>query len=209
MNARQDGKVFCIGRNKTGTTSIAMALTNAGYRVGDQSIGERLIYDWADRKFDRIIDFCNSAQAFQDIPFSLPHTFQVLDSCFPHAKFILSVRGSADEWYNSLIRFHTKIVGKGRIPTPKDLKEFPYRQKGWLWDNMRIVYEIDENTLYDAALYKRHYDQHNDAVREYFRNRPDDLLEINLRHACAEQQLGAFLGVADSDGLLPHLNRTV
>ena len=154
------------------------------------------------------MDLCLSAQVFQDIPFSLPFTFELLDFSFPGAKFILSVRGSADEWYDSLIRFHTKIIGKGRTPNPDDLKEFPYHQKGWIWDNMRFVYGIDEETLYSKEIFKKHYIVHNETVIDHFRNRPDDLLVINLNDSQAEGRLGEFLGAPGLRGFLPHLNRS-
>ncbi|MBV8658420.1 MAG: hypothetical protein JO142_11400, partial [Burkholderiales bacterium] len=76
-------KVFCIGHNKTGTTSIDVALRSAGYRAGTQIEGERLIDDWAHGRFERIIDLCCQGDAFQDIPFSLKHTYRVLDETFP------------------------------------------------------------------------------------------------------------------------------
>ena len=72
-------QIFCIGRNKTGTTSLAEALTELGIIVGEQNLAEHLIHDWARRDFRRLFLYCRTAQAFQDIPFSLPFTFQALD----------------------------------------------------------------------------------------------------------------------------------
>ena len=83
--------MFCIGRNKTGTTSLEAALKKAGLRVGSQPIGESLIYDWSARRFDRIVELCRSAEAFQDDPFSLPYTFEILDFFIPAVK-IYTVR---------------------------------------------------------------------------------------------------------------------
>ena len=48
-------KVFCIGRNKTGTTSVERALQDMGYRLGNQRAGELLLEDWARRDFRRIV----------------------------------------------------------------------------------------------------------------------------------------------------------
>jgi len=73
---------------------------------------------------------------------------------------------------------------------------------------MKLVYGIDENTLYDEHIYKQHYTKHKDSVLEYFKNRAEDLLVINLAHEQAENDLGRFLGVANRERLLPHLNRT-
>ena len=89
-------KVFVIGSNKTGTTSLGAALNNLGYQLGNQLEAEMLIDDWAKRDFRRIIKYCRTADAFQDIPFSLNFTFQAVDAAFPGSKFILSVRDDAE-----------------------------------------------------------------------------------------------------------------
>lgn len=126
----QNKKIFCIGRNKTGTTSLAQALTDLGYRVGDQRTAELLMEDWGQRDFKRIIQYCHTADAFQDIPFSLRYTFQAIDTAFPGSKFILSVRDSADQWYQSLVRFHSMRLenrtGIRRVPSIEDIKEDTY-----------------------------------------------------------------------------------
>lgn len=92
MLFRRRPKVFCVGRNKTGTTSIAKALRALGFKVGDQARAETLIEDWARRDFRKIVRYCRTADAFQDVPFSWPHTFEALDQAFPQSKFILTVR---------------------------------------------------------------------------------------------------------------------
>src|SRR5690554_812633 len=74
-----DPKIFGIGANKTGTTSLKAAMRAMGYSIGDQRIAENLVTDWAKRDFARIVEYCRSAQFFQDIPFSKPYTFVVLD----------------------------------------------------------------------------------------------------------------------------------
>lgn len=85
-------KVFCIGRNKTGTTSLKKALSEFGYLIGDQRAAERLIDAYAIRDFGPIMSYCETAEAFQDVPFSWPYTYVVLDQAFPNSKFILTVR---------------------------------------------------------------------------------------------------------------------
>src|SRR3954452_13281738 len=148
MHPRQKAKVFCIGSGKTGTTSIGAAMKSLGFELGVQSTGELLIEEWARRDFRPIIEFCRTADAFQDIPFSLDYTYVVLDQEFPGSKFVLTVRKNADEWYGSLARFHTKIVGTGQLPTAADLKAFPYLKPGWLWRTQELVYGCDESNVY-------------------------------------------------------------
>jgi len=201
-------KVFCIGRNKTGTTSIEQALKLFGYKMGDQASGELLMRDWAKRDFKKIIKLCKTADAFQDAPFSYDFTFQAMDEAFPESKFILTTRSSGEEWFESVIRFQTKIIAKNRLPTVQDLKEFPYRYKGWLWENSQRVYGINEETLYDKNIYINHYNKHNDRVLEYFRNRPNDLLVLNISDSSAMEKLCDFLGIKFTGQTMPHLNQS-
>lgn len=199
-------KVFVIGRNKTGTTSMAKALRSMGLRPGNQVKAELLIEDWAKRDFRGIVKCCKPADAFQDIPFSLDYTYQVMDFAFPDSKFILTIRTSSQEWYDSLIKAHTKIVGKNRLPTADDLKQFHYRKTGWLWRNHQLIYGIDEQSLYDQEIYIKHYECHNQRVLDYFRRRPKDLLVLNLSDSDAMQSLCEFLGVSADNQTMPHLN---
>ena len=201
-------KVFCIGFNKTGTTSIELVLNNFGYVVGRQIEAELLMDDWAMRDFRRIIDFCETAEAFQDVPFSLDFTYQALDQAFPKSKFILTVRNNADEWYRSLVRFHAKIVGVTSAPTANDLKNASYHSKGWLWRQHQYIFGADEDTVYNEALYKSCYTNHNHQVLEYFKYRPKDLLVINLAEPTAMQNLCEFLEIEYDGKAMPHLNRS-
>jgi hypothetical protein len=96
-------KIFVIGNNKTGTTSLSAALQALGYRMGRQATAELMMEDWGIRDFRRLIRYCHSADAFQDMPFSKQYTFQAMDAAFPGSKFILSVRDSDEQWYRSML----------------------------------------------------------------------------------------------------------
>ena len=96
---------------------MGAALEALGFRLGSQPDAELLIKDWEKGDFRRILDYCETADAFQDVPFCLEFTYQILDYAFPDSRFILTVRNTAEEWYESLVRFHTAIVGTHRSPT--------------------------------------------------------------------------------------------
>ncbi|MBI3882938.1 MAG: hypothetical protein HY305_01625, partial [Sphingobacteriales bacterium] len=108
-------KIFCIGRNKTGTTSIEKAFIDFGYTVGNQRQAELLLSNYIKNDFDSIVSYSKSAQVFQDSPFSYPETYMHLDKAFPNSKFILSVRDSSEQWYNSITSFHAKLFGNGKV----------------------------------------------------------------------------------------------
>jgi len=206
MSFSKKQKVFCIGANKTGTTSIEAVFKSLGLKVGKQSTAELFIHDWAKNDYRKIIKYCRWADAFQDLPFSYPGTYEAMDKAFPGSKFILTVRKNADEWYESLVRFHTKIVGKGHVPTADDLRQFNYRYPGFLWDAQRLRYGANDKTLYDRELYTRAYEEHNRKIRKYFKDRPNDFLELNVADADAMERLVTFLGYPYTGQKMPHIN---
>jgi hypothetical protein len=202
-------KVFGIGNNKTGTTSLKAAMDELGFVVGHQRIAEQLIKDWAKRDFSSIISYCKTAQFFQDVPFSKPYTYVVLDHEFPGSKFILTVRDSPEQWYNSLTKFHAKLWGKnGRIPTKEDLQNATYRYKGRPWETRNWVYDVPSEDPYNKEILIKHYQDYNNSVKEYFRHRPDDLLVLNVAGKGAYQKLCDFLVVESDREEFPWKNKT-
>jgi len=177
-------KIFCIGLNKTGTTSLKKEMELQGYTVGNQRQAELLFEDWIKRDFKRIIRYCRTAQFFQDVPFSYPYTFIAMDQAFPGSKFILTVRKNAEEWYDSLIRFHGKLWGNGNIPpTAEDLKSATYIYKGQPYHSIFYVHNVPKDNPYKKDILIDHYNSHNKNVKDYFRHRPNDLLIINIKNS--------------------------
>jgi hypothetical protein len=204
---RKRRKVFCIGYNKTGTTSLARALRDLGYMVGNQATAELLIHHYAQRNFRPIVDYCRTAEAFQDIPFSLPYTYQILDHAFPGSRFVLSIRDDEDEWYRSRVRFTQKRLGiRGRI-TREHLLNDSYQYEGFIYEANRIVHDPPDDDPYNERVLKDHYLRHNWDVIWYFRFR-DDLLVINLKETDSYHRLCEFLEVEPLYQDFPWLNRS-
>jgi hypothetical protein len=206
LRSDMTAKIFCIGMGKTGTTSLEAFFRGLGFTLGNQNKGEDLLDDWATRNFAPIVAFARSAQVFQDIPFCLPFTYIALDRAFPGSKFILSVRNDAQEWYDSLVRFITMLVGKGRIPTEADLREYVYRHEGWIMDSLKLIYGVSEDAPFDKTRLTSVYERHNAAVKEYFKHRPDDLLTVNLRDTSTAERIMDFIGLPYKGETMPHLN---
>ncbi|HEY3488298.1 MAG TPA: sulfotransferase [Gammaproteobacteria bacterium] len=202
-------KYFCIGRNKTGTTSIKQAFIDLGFPVGSQRAAE-VLYDrhYFAGEFQPIIDYCRSARVFQDVPFSCPETFKHLDKAYPGSKFILTIRDDAEQWYSSLTRFHAKKFGKGgRIPTAEDLQQEKYPGTGLRINVMRL-HGTPEHDPYNKEIMIRHYNDYNAAVIDYFKNRPSDLLVLNLAKPGAYRKFLEFVGVKSDRKEFPWENRT-
>lgn len=206
---RNSPKIFCVGRNKTGTTSLKRAFQDLGYVVGDQRKAEAL-YDrhYFTRDFGPILRYCRSAQVFQDVPFSCPYFFVALDQAFPGSKFILSVRDSAEQWYTSVTRFHAREWGTGwDTPTAEQLRSAPYIRKGFAYNLVKLYGTTDADPYHKPTLIA-HYEAHNAAVRDYFKHRPTDLLEINLAAPDSYKVFVDFLGVRSRFESFPWENKT-
>lgn len=202
-------KIFGIGANKTGTTSLKAAMEEMGFIVGFERKAEGLIHKWAQRDFKPLVRYCYSAQFFQDVPFSLPYTYVIMDHFFSNSKFILTVRDNSEQWYNSITKFHAKKWGKeGRIPTKEDLQKATYIYEGRPWDSNRILFDTPENEPYNKKKLIEYYETHNRIITEYFRHRPNDLLILNVSDKNAYQELCDFLGVRKKNGNFPWKNKT-
>jgi hypothetical protein len=200
-------KIFCVGKNKTGTTSLEKALAEFGYKMGDQAKGELLIKDYRNHNWESIISFCHTAEAFQDSPFGWPFTWLILHKEFPNARFILTVR-DADDWYRSLTSSHAKLFTDGkRIPTKEDLLNAEYRYKGYMWEVNRIISETPEHDIYNKQILVNGYNRHNDNIRQYFKGNPN-FLEIDVSQPDSYKKLCTFLGKNPLYSEFPHLNKT-
>jgi hypothetical protein len=204
-------KIFCIGFGKTGTTSLGNLLSLFGFRVGNQAVAEVLSRDWLIHKdADRIIRYCYTADAFQDAPFGYPELYKELDVAFPGSKFILTVRNSPEEWFESLVRFHTKLFSSDpeRPPTKEDLENANYRYKGYMLESQVLLYGYPKTLLYDEEVYKSHYIKNNSDKREYFKSRPHDFIEINVAIKDDFCRLCEFLNIETNLTDFPWLNKS-
>jgi len=201
-------KIFCIGRGKTGTTSLEESLKELGFKVGNQRKGELLIRDYHKNNFQPIIELAKTADAFQDIPFSYPNTYKHLDKAYPNSKFILSIRNSADEWYNSVIRFHSQIFGRGKKPSVEQLKKSKWVWEGCIYETMQNLYNTPADDPYNKEILINHYISYNQKIIDYFKDRPNDLLVINLKDENSYLDFSKFLNKKPKRSSFPHLNRS-
>jgi len=194
-------KIFCIGFNKTGTTTIKKTLNEFKFKLGDQIKGELLIFDWYKRDFKKIIKLCKTADVFQDVPFSLPFTYIILDQYFKNAKFILTERDSQEQWYNSLTKFHSKLFSDGlAIPTCKQLKEAEYRYKGFIYQTFKLIYNTQDDDLYSKETLINLYNN--------FKSRPEKLITINVSKKNDYFRLSEFLNKKPLRDDFPWKNKT-
>jgi len=177
-------KVFVIGFQKTGTTSLGGALERLGYHLGG---GFRLSHPRGvpvplpitqEKLVGAARSFALRADAFEDNPW--PVVFREMDEAFPGSKFILTRRDPAS-WIDSMIRH----FGHDQEP----LRTFTYGQAS----------PVGHETEY-VCRYQRHIDE----VLAYFAGRPDDLLIFDLNHM-GYDDLCTFLNKPILREPFPHL----
>ncbi len=199
--------VICIGANKTGTTSLNAFFEMNGFRCGNQMKGEMLVKDYAAGNWQPIVDFVGTADFFQDIPFSARHTYRHIFPAYPSAKFILSRRQSADEWYTSLVRFHAGRFGDGlSAPTADQLRKATYRYPGFVWEAHCALFGTPDDNPYHYQSMIDWYETHLQEVRTFFAGRPEQLLEIEISDPLAATKIAIFAGF-ENTATLPHLNK--
>jgi len=207
-NNMEERKVFCIGFNKTGTTSLEAFMRENGFKCGNQQEGELLINSYLKGDWEKLIAFCQSADFFQDLPFSAPKTAAILAEAYPNAQYILTVRENAEIWYNSITEFHKIKFGKnGKLPSKHDLQEAEYRYKGFAWDANRALYDSPENEPYNKESLIKAYETHIENVKRIFSGK-QNLIIIDLSKPNTVAELNTFLGIESTLETMPWLNKT-
>jgi hypothetical protein len=214
-------KVFCIGMNKTGTTTMLKVFKKLNFRVAPQikqaldigeikSINENL----------KIKKFCRRYNFFQDLPFSQGDYYKKINKIFPNSKYILTTRDS-DKWFKSLCNFHLiyfRNMGfnfKDITEVKKEhLKKFDWIKEGYYYDYTKNFWisEIKDNQLiynwnllYNRDHYINIYEKRNKEIEDYFQNKKEDLLIFNVSENSNILKILNFLNMnKDLNFDLPH-----
>jgi len=220
----QRPKVFCIGYNKTGTTTLERVLTDLGYRMPNQARQETLVVEeFLQGNYEPLYALCKKYDAFQDMPFSQGVTYAIVDAIFPRSKFILTIRDS-HAWFESLVRFHLNgILKKAGVKKLDDFSEFTFKDKAiYLHKNylqkatkIHAISFINYDIHFDWSLVynKKHrielYERRNKDIIYHFHERKDQLLVIDITKEKDNSKIIEFLDLPkDLIKELPHLNRS-
>lgn len=173
-------KVFGIGFHKTATTSLAAALTQLGYRVTGPNWRKNPAIATEARRlaFEHVPLF----DAFQDNPW--PVLYRDLDRQFPGSKFILTLRPASD-WIRSVVKHF------GGKTTP---------MREWIYGKGCGA------PVGNEEIYLRRYEQHNEEVLDYFRDRSEDFLTLRITEGEGWEKLCPFLNCAPVEVPFPRAN---
>ena len=176
-------KIFGIGLNKTGTTTLGLCGKILGYRC--KGYDRDLLVDVVSKNnLSRVNEEVLRYDLFEDWPW--PLIYEQLDRNFPGSKFILTVRKSDTTWLNSLKKHSL------RTSPSEHCRKFVYGHN------------------YPHGHEKAHlefYRHHNDNARKYFSSREDQFLEVCWETGHGWQELCDFLGLEPPDVEFPHANK--
>jgi hypothetical protein len=189
---------FGIGFHKTGTTSLTEAFNRLGIPAIHHPYAMYAEHRQGKTRFDAFGDkkFVSDGIVYLIYP--------ELDRAYPDAKFILTRRNPRD-WVES-VRTHFE---KGHAPRA-DLGGVS------LWDRSdadRHVHGIHEMAYgrrdFNEAVFLERYERHNREAVDYFRDRPDDLLVMDIdRDGMDWKPLCDFVGKEAPQEEFPHLRKT-
>ena len=173
-------KIFGVGANRTGTTSLTKALKILGFESSHWDHHNDIAKEIIKNSFK--FQFLKTYDAVTDLP--IPSLFDQLDNAYPSSKFILTVR-DVENWIRSEEKHHRNL--------PDPIFEVFLMYGSW---------------TFNKELFTKRYIEHNDRVLEYFKNRPNDLLVMNLEEGDGWVKLCAFLGKDVPNAPFPFLNKS-
>lgn len=172
-------RIFGIGMHKTATTSLHSALRILGIDSAHWQSAH-----WAKAIWKQMVEGARSITleqhyALSDLP--IPLLFKELDLAYTGSKFILTKR-APEKWLES-VRRHW------------DADYNPFRKN---WDSDCFTNKI-HNLVYhskqfDAEVFMTRYLEHNREVVRYFKDRPGDLLVMEMDEGAGWPELCGFLG---------------
>jgi len=187
-------KIFCIGSNKTGTTSLTKSLQILGYSVCPEYLmfneGSKYFYNQSIGNYKHLFRLVDIFDVFEDRPWNHSDFYKKLDENFENSKFILTVRNT-DNWINSYYRWSKKI----------NLKSL------WFYEIVsNVCYGVDD-FLNNESIMRLKYEERNQEIINYFKN-TDKLLVLNFEELQGWDDLCNFLKNPIPTQDFPHLNTT-
>jgi Sulfotransferase domain len=176
-------RVFCIGLNKTATSSFHEAMTILGFESlhhGGPEVEEKLTAAIAEKA--PLLTYLDPRyDAFSDIG-QLSRRFVMLNTQYPGSRFVLTVR-PVEQWLDSRRRHVENNI------------------------RLKAAGNYDGRfTVIDEEKWRREWSDHLDKVHAFFETR-DSLLEIDFTCGPGWGPLCAFLQLPQPDAQFPWANR--
>ena len=158
-------KVFGIGLSRTGTKSLTLALKQLGLNIVHYPNNRTTLQELMTANYD--LSILRDCDGITDI--TVAAYYAQLDQLFPNSKFILTVR-EKESWLKAVeAHWHNKPV----FDINPD-NEDKMRLRRFLRLAVYGTYTFNPDRL--AYV----YDLHHKNILDYFKNRPESLLVLNI-----------------------------
>lgn len=186
-------KIFCIGLSKTGTSSLHEAMLALGIPSAH----------WTNPVTGALLDMRDFLifDALSDI--SVSYQFEQLYYAFPNARFIYTER-PLDGWEKSFLR-HYQRTGLGDTFAQMEAHLSGQPDKGAALASNVIIRGLYFNAPSPAMAYRAF----EKRVQDFFSDKPDRLLTMNIFAGDGWDKLCAFLGRPAPNRPFPHSNDSV
>jgi hypothetical protein len=178
-------KIFGIGWAKTGTTTLGHCFRTLGFNHQSQDLS--LVDGIPKGDLSRIMALAQQKETFEDWPWII--LYKELDEAFPNSRFVLTVRDT-EKWVRS---YTNMLANKGTA------SESTNRIR-------QTLYGLPFPDVTEAQLIER-CQRHNQEVKLYFRDRPEDLLIVDWERGDGWKELCDFLGREVPSEPFPHANK--
>ncbi len=172
--------IFCIGLNKTGTTSLTQALSILGWKSShDKNKNDKIIDCFL--KTGKLEVGSRNTKAYLDgmIPYYFQQIYAYMQQKQYPCKFILTQR-ELQSWIESRKKHVLRNQNK------------PDYKGGFL--------------LIDESSWEKEYKKHYKEVEEFFQDKQNEILRMNIIEGDGWEKLCPFLGVPIPNKPFPKLN---
>jgi len=187
-------KIFVIGANKTGTTSMTKALNILGYNLCPEDImftkNSKYLTEALKNNYTPLFELVKKYDAFEDRPWNHTDFYKTLNEKFPSLKFIMTIRDTKN-WIDSYLRWNKKIKLRDH----------------WIYPLVSKVCYGNEDFLSDLENMEKKYEDRNKEIIEYFKD-SNNLLIIDLEKNEGWEKLCNFLNIKVPNKEFPHENKT-
>lgn len=186
-------RIFGIGMHKTATTSLSRALKILGFDSAHWKDAHWAKAIWKQMNERQKSLTLEKHYALSDLP--IPLLYKELDRSYPGSKFILTIRDE-QRWLKS-VRNHW------------DAEKNPFRYQ---WDDDPFTHRVHQALYgrreFDAEIFLARYRRHNNEVRSWFKDRPGDLLVMDMDRGAGWPELCGFVERPEPEVIYPFAFKT-
>lgn len=167
-------KIFIIGLPRTATTSVCLAMLEQGYKTAHNAYTQEAFIQ---------------AQVLADTPIFCD--YQKLDKHYPNSKFIYLTR-APEKWLPSIRQLLQRMIVNLQ------------RTDGGFNPHLKRCYKdvfspLSEENLNSDEFLLGCYQRHQQGVNDYFKDRAEDLLTIDVSEEGSYSSVLAFLNIDASN----------